>query len=247
MSTALTLAQSTQDAVASDILAGRLAPDSWLRLGALSGTYGVGLSPLREAMANLVGRGLVVQEGQRGFRVAAVSLPDLRDLCETRTVLETQALRRAMVAGTANWEADILAARHRLSRHLRTVDRLIDEDWEALHRAFHFAFLAACPSPRLLALCHQLYDQFDRYRRLAVLAAGRHPAIAPIDAALLEAVLAQDMDTALALTAGHIADSTEQIRRLGTPRWFAADGEPGTGIAGMAVAVRGPTAWDEAE
>lgn len=231
MSTALTLAQSTQDAVASDILGGRLAPDSWLRLGALSAAYGIGLSPLREAMANLVGRGLVIQEGQRGFRVAPVSLADLLDLSETRTMLECQALRAAMAAGGADWEAAILAAQHRLSRHPRTAERLIDEDWEALHRAFHFAFLAACPSPRLVAFCHQLYDQFDRYRRLAVLAAERHPVIAPVDAALVAAVLAQDTDAALALTAQHIADSTAQIRQLGTPRWFPAKDKPGTGVA----------------
>jgi DNA-binding GntR family transcriptional regulator len=234
MSTALAPApQSTQDAIASDILGGRLAPDSWLRLAVLRTTYGIGLGPLREAMANLVGRGLVIQEAQRGFRVAPVSLPDLLDLCETRTMLECRALRAALAAGSVDWEASILAAWHRLSRHPRTADRLIDEDWETRHRAFHFALLAACPSPRLVAFCHQLYDQFDRYRRLAVLAAGRHPTIDPVEAALVEAVLAQDADTALALTARHIADSTAQIRQLGTPRWFAAE-------AGTEVALDGP-------
>jgi GntR family carbon starvation induced transcriptional regulator len=231
MSTALSLVQSTQDAVASDILGGRLAPGSWLRLGALSATYGIGLSPMREAMANLVGRGLVIQEVQRGFRVAPVSLPDLLDLCNTRTMLECQALQAAMAAGGADWEARILAARHRLSRHPRTAERLIDEDWEALHRAFHFALLEACPSPRLVTLCHQLYDQFDRYRRLAVQAAGRHPTIEPIEAAMVDAVLAQDADVLMALTARHIADSTTQIRELGTPHLFAAPDEVGTEVA----------------
>src|ERR1700682_6341950 len=102
MSTAVTPSQSTQDAIASDILGGRLAPDSWLRLGALRATYGIGLGPLREAMANLVGRGLVIQEVQRGFRVAPVSLPDLLDLCETRTLVECRTLRAALAAGSVD-------------------------------------------------------------------------------------------------------------------------------------------------
>lgn len=233
MSAALTLAQSTQDAVASDILAGRLAPNSRLRLSPLSAVYGVGLSPLREAMAHLAGRGLVIQEGQRGFRVAPVSLPDLMDLRDTRTALESQALRAAMQAGDPAWEAAILAARHRLSRHPRTPDRLIDETWETLHRAFHFAFLVACPSPRIVAFCHQMHDEFDRYRRLSVLAAGRHPTIAPIEDLLLEAVLSRAAEDAVNLLTRHIADSTEQILRLGTPRWFPADAQAGTPVANI--------------
>src|SRR3979490_572685 len=117
MSTALAPApQSTQDAIASDILGGRLPPDSWLRLAVLRTAYGIGLGPLREAMANLAGRGLVIQEAQRGFRVAPVSLPDLLDLCETRTMLECRALRAALAAGSVDWEASILAAWHPLSR-----------------------------------------------------------------------------------------------------------------------------------
>src|SRR6266481_3508479 len=105
MSTASAPVQNTQDAIASDILGGRLAPDTWLRLGALRASYGIGLGPLREAMANLVGRGLVIQEVQRGFRVAPVSLPDLLDLCETRTMLECRALRAAVATGSVDWEA----------------------------------------------------------------------------------------------------------------------------------------------
>ena len=241
MSGAATRAQTTQDALASDILAGHLAPDSWLRLGSLGATYGVGLSPLREAMANLTGRGLVIQEGQRGFRVAPVSLADLMDLRDTRIALESQALTAAVAAGTPAWEAGIIAARHLLSRHPRRPDQLIDETWEALHRGFHFAFLAACPSPRMIAFCHALHDQFDRYRRLAVTAAGRHPTIAPHEEPMLAAVLDRDADAACQLLSRHITDSAEQIRLLGTPRWFAPQPGGSSTPDGTAVAVSGST------
>jgi DNA-binding GntR family transcriptional regulator len=224
MSASQTLAQSAQDSIASDILAGRIPPDSWLRLAVLGQTYGVGLSPLREAMANLAGRGLIVQEGQRGFRVAPVSRTDLQDLTQTRIMLEDQALRAALRAGDSAWEAGIIAARHRLSRHPRVQERLIDEDWEVLHRDFHFAFFTACPLPRLVGFCHQLHDQFDRYRRLAVLAAGHHPKLPPMYDALLDATLDRAADRASALLCQHIADSAAQIEEMAAERWFDAAG-----------------------
>jgi GntR family transcriptional regulator, carbon starvation induced regulator len=224
MSASQTLAQSAQDSIAQDILAGRIPPNSWLRLAALRQTYGVGLSPLREAMANLAGRGLIVQEGQRGFRVAPVSRADLQDLTQTRITLEDQALRAALRAGDSAWEAGIIAARHRLSRHPRVQERLIDEEWEILHRDFHFAFFTACPLPRLVGFCHQLHDQFDRYRRLAVQAAGRHPKIPPMYDSLLEATLDRAADTASGLLCQHITDSAAQVEEMAGERWFGAAG-----------------------
>src|ERR1700751_2802644 len=87
-----TFAQAVQTQLAEDILNGRLAPGTRLRLQALCDSYQVSMSPLREALAGLTGRGLVVQEGQRGFSVATISSDDLRDVTETRIHVETTAL-----------------------------------------------------------------------------------------------------------------------------------------------------------
>ena len=64
-------------------------------------------------MACLAGRGLVVQEGQRGFRVAQASADDLRDITQTRISMETTALRFSIERGDDVWEAGILGAHHR--------------------------------------------------------------------------------------------------------------------------------------
>ncbi len=44
-----------------------------LRLDDLKDHYGMGASPLREALSRLVGEGLVQLENNRGFRVAGLS------------------------------------------------------------------------------------------------------------------------------------------------------------------------------
>jgi DNA-binding GntR family transcriptional regulator len=209
-----TFAQAVQARLASDILNGHLAPGTRLRLQTMCDTYQVSMSPLREALAGLAGRGLVIQEGQRGFRVARASAGDLRDVTETRVNIETTALRLSIERGDDAWEAAVLAAHHRLSRRPRSEKLLVDETWEELHRGYHTALIAACGLPRLLGFCTMLHDHFDRYRRLAVLHGGRHPLLKSNHATIVKAALAKDTKRAEGLLATHIRESTAQFAAL---------------------------------
>jgi DNA-binding GntR family transcriptional regulator len=200
--------------LATDILNGHLAPGTKLRLQTMCDAYHVSMSPLREALACLAGRGLVVQEGQRGFRVAQASANDLHDVTETRVSIETTALRFSIERGDDAWEAAVLGAHHRLSRRPRSEKLLIDEAWEELHRGYHMALIAACGLPRLLAVCTMLHDHFDRYRRLAVLHGGRHPALKSSHGAIVKAALAKDVEQAGRLLAAHIRESAAQFAVL---------------------------------
>src|ERR1700684_3367292 len=153
-----TFAQAVYARLAGNILNGHLAPGTRLRLQTMCDTYHVSMSPLREALAALAGRGLVVQEGQRGFRVAQASADDLRDITQTRISIETTALRFSIERGDDAWEADVLGAHHRLSRRQRSESLLVDEGWEELHRGYHMALIAACGLPRMLAVFTLLHD-----------------------------------------------------------------------------------------
>ncbi len=204
-------AQAVQQRLAEDILAGRLAPGSKLKLAEISLAYGSGMSPLREALAGLSGRGLVFQEGQRGFRVASVSLDDLRDVVAMRTQLEVMALKAAIAQGNIEWEAQILACYHKLTRHKRVQEQLMDEAWEELHRVFHLSLIQACGSPRLLGYCAGLLDQFDRYRRIAVLARNQHAMLTPMDGKIVEATLDRDAALAASRLTEHIGESGRRV------------------------------------
>ena len=64
----------------SDILHCVLQPGATLAVSGLSARYGLGWTPLREALSRLEAEGLVVSERNRGYRVAPVSAEALRDL-----------------------------------------------------------------------------------------------------------------------------------------------------------------------
>lgn len=155
------------EVIRSDILNGRLMPEKKLKIQELAAELNVSPGAVREALSRLVPEQLVVSRDQRGFIVAPLSLADLTDLTELRCEIEAIALRRAVVLGDVNWEANILAAEHRL----RTPVAGCSEDdarqlWRQNHAAFHAALISACGSRRLLALHAQLYEQSERYRGL---------------------------------------------------------------------------------
>jgi len=90
---------------------------------------------------------MVVNDEQRGFAVAPVSVAELQDLTLARTALKSIMLPMAIAQGDADGEAEILAAFHRLSRTPLPLDPAALADaslWEMRHRAFHQALVAGC-------------------------------------------------------------------------------------------------------
>src|SRR5690606_24731038 len=91
-----TLVGTAYRSLRRDIIEGRLAPGSKLRVEHLKDSYGVGAGTLREALALLVSDALVVAQDQRGFHVKPMSMADFHDITQTRILLECEALRQSM-------------------------------------------------------------------------------------------------------------------------------------------------------
>jgi DNA-binding GntR family transcriptional regulator len=113
---ATTVSEQACQALRQDVLSGRHAPDGKLKLDALQTLYGFSSSPLREALNRLVQEGLVQADERRGFRVTPISPADLADITKMRLMLDIPALTESIQAGDDAWEADIVAAFHRLEK-----------------------------------------------------------------------------------------------------------------------------------
>ena len=83
----MTLAEKAYVDLRHDIIRGVLAPGRPLRLADLSERYGMGFSPLREALNRLQAERLVTAESLRGFRVAPLSLDELHDTVSLRILI----------------------------------------------------------------------------------------------------------------------------------------------------------------
>lgn len=208
------LADEAYDLVKRDILNGELPPGTKLRLDRISKRYAIGSSPMREALTRLAAEQFVLREQARGFSVAAVSVEELNELTETRCLVEEMALRRSILAATAEWEEAIILAYHRLKRVQRPVAgsvMLPGSEWLIMHDAFHTALIAACGSRWLLDFCARMREQSYRYRReISQERSGDRP---DEHAAIMEATLARDADLAVARLVAHYRLSAELTAR----------------------------------
>lgn len=202
--------------VRRDIIAGHFPPGSKLRIKALSERYDAGPIPVREALARLSAVGLIVAHEQRGFWVAPISATELNELLALRKSLEYAALKESIANGNYEWEAQLLAAHHRLVHHSGVA---IAEgggatdwgpEWDKAHKAFHLALLGGCKSKWLMRFISTLSDQMNRYRHLSIHGGySDERDIGSEHKALLEAALARDTDRACALLDEHLTRTVE--------------------------------------
>lgn len=215
-----TLVEGAYQRLRRDIIEGVHPPGDKLRVEHLKDQYDVGAGTLREALLLLVTDALVVAQGQRGFRVAPISIEDFEDITRTRVLLETEALRQSITLGGEDWEAGVVAAFHRLSRAEQKLGSEGDyvqaaaEDWEKRNRAFHDALISASPSRWIRHFQNILYQQSERYRRISLF---RKPIPRDVHAehqALFDAAMARDADRATAILTEHIVRTLESVRHM---------------------------------
>jgi GntR family carbon starvation induced transcriptional regulator len=158
--------------IREDILRGVLVAGSKLRVDVLRNKYDIGASPLREALSRLVSYGLVTSQGQRGFRVASVSQDGIRDITNTRKLLEHAALKESLTNGDNAWEREVIEAYENLDKEhtelSKTLGKSVDS-WEEANNKFHDALVSRCKSTWVLNFRKIIYDQATRYRRSLIL------------------------------------------------------------------------------
>lgn len=205
-----TIGENAYRNIRRDIIFGRLKPAERLRLEALRKRYGVSVTTLREILNRLTSDGFVVAEGQKGFQVSPVSDDDLREIADLRILIESHALRQSVQTGDLDWEAQVVAAYHKL--HVREQQMMAGneqarEDWKNADWQFHHATIAGCGSRSLLDLHGAVFDKYLRYQMLTLTFRGEVAAREHL--ALRDAVLARDADKAVSVLRDHVGGGVE--------------------------------------
>lgn len=214
--TGATLASQIFSSLRREIIAGQLKPGSKIKTQALSDRFGVGLSPVREALNRLASQGLIAQSDRRGFSVMPVSEKELADITETRIWVEGAALERSIERGTGTWEEEVLVAFHRLSRTPRFVlnSNADSDEWIDAHRSFHMSLLSACDSPWMIKFCAQVFEASERYRHLGGLAPGARESAQEEHRAIMQAAIDRDKRKALDLLASHYRKTQWHLKEV---------------------------------
>jgi DNA-binding GntR family transcriptional regulator len=189
-----------------DILSCRLAPGAELREAELAERFEVSKSPVRDALSRLVQEGLVIVMPRQGYRVAPISLKDVRDMFEYRAVLECACARIAAVTATPE--------------QLRSLDiyRVFEkgahpDSFIGYNREFHHAIARISGNARLMHAVASQIDQMDRVVTMSVNAMrGHDPArLVQQHAGIIDALQRKDARRAAALMSRHVGEAQKRV------------------------------------
>ncbi|HEY9269922.1 GntR family transcriptional regulator [Achromobacter sp.] len=219
----ITLSEQVYRLLRRDIMRGAFAPGQSLRLELLKQRYGSSFSPIREALNRLRSERMVISTTSRGFSIAPLSVEEMWDACETRILIDCDALRRSLANADDAWETRLVGAYHALTLAAQRAEAAaepseeLDELLEARHLEFHHALIGACRSHWLLDLSTQLYAQTERYRRPARAGATAYGPERSVDdehRQLLDAAISRDVEGSVAMLAAHYRKTAQFIERI---------------------------------
>jgi DNA-binding GntR family transcriptional regulator len=196
------------DRIRDDIVAGALSFGSRLTLDLLAARYSIGHMPVREALRQLQGEGLVVLTPNRGARVRAVDIEFVRNIFDLRIVIEAMLARRAAERIERRQIAKLEAIQGEFEAKARA------RDFAALltiNREFHSVINEAAQNPeaatvldrhrRLIAALWNLHG-YGEDRPAGVISDHRH---------IIGALSARDADVAASLAMAHAAKAKQEL------------------------------------
>lgn len=194
------------DALRGALVAGRLQPGVVYSAPTLAARFGVSVTPVREALLDLAGEGLVEPVRNKGFRVIELAERDLDEITSLRVLIEVPTVADLAAAMDGELRPHVTA--------LRPLARAIVEHAEAgryveyveADRAFHLALLALAGNRHLVDVVgnlrsrSRLHGLAERTNEVQLLRSARE------HEQIVDLVLAGDIAGAEALMTSHIAD-----------------------------------------
>jgi DNA-binding GntR family transcriptional regulator len=152
----LSLREQAASAIRTGIVTGAITAGEIYSVPNLAEELGVSATPVREAMLDLVGEGLVVPVRNRGYRVVSMSTKDLDAVLTIRLLLEVPSMGE--VAGLAKGrdlrEFRELAARMPKFARAGDIQAYLDADAQ-----FHLGLLGLLGNDRLVDIVAMLRNQ----------------------------------------------------------------------------------------
>ena len=144
----------------ADILSGAIPAGSVMSQAALAERFGIGRTPLREALRMLEREGLIVTAPNRRVQVAGLSTTDAEELYVMRIALETVAVTLTVPTLKSADFAELEGSIAQMEYYMEARD---GAGMREPHRAFH-SRLTTAAGARGQAEIAALFDHSERYR-----------------------------------------------------------------------------------
>lgn len=193
--------------IRQDILAGRLNANARLKVSELAARYGTSTNPVREALQQLRGEGLVTIEPHRGARLRRIDADYVRDIYELAALVEPYLLR--WFVGICN-EDDLrrLEAIQARIETLNFADRLLHSQ---LDQQFHQTMYERHYNRSTVELWWRKRTILTGINREHEIGLRRQAAVIAEHRGLIAALRDHDEDRAAALIVAHVQGAGRNI------------------------------------
>ncbi|MGC1166510.1 MAG: GntR family transcriptional regulator [Solirubrobacterales bacterium] len=193
-----------RESILGAIVEGRLQPGSLHSVQTLATAFGVSRTPVREALIDLSGQGVVKFERNRGVRILQTSIHDLEEIIALRLLLEVPATHRAV----ENDNPELVAALKQELAEMEAAAAADDEVMAMRHdRRFHELINEASGNSRLTSYVDSLRD-LVLTRGVSTVGRSRDlPEIVAEHTAIVAAIEAGDAKAAAAAMKEHLVNT----------------------------------------
>ena len=204
----MSLSDKAYDLIRRDIICCALQPGQQIGQLQLVEKYGVGMTPIREALQRLAHENLVTPVPRSGYLVSPITFADIRELFELRSTLETAAVRMAALRGSDEQlrqlarKANFTYIYHNREDYTRFL---------ALNADFHCSIAAIAGNQRLTESLSRLLDELTRVFHLGLDLKDSAEEMRAEHLALAEALLARDDALAVRLVTGQVSSSFQRV------------------------------------
>jgi DNA-binding GntR family transcriptional regulator len=202
------LGNQIYEALKRAILKGELPPGQRLVEVELAHSFGASRTPVRQAIHMLERDGLTDRPSRGKIVVRYMSIEDIEEILDLRSVLESLAARRA----TEHIRPESIHILERQNQaFLKAIENNDLDKLAPLNTDFHETLYSLCPNQRLNEIIHDLTDHFYRYR-IALLRLQDMARVSYEDhKQMIQAMAAGNPDLAEQLTRAHILKGKEVI------------------------------------
>ncbi|MBD0379799.1 GntR family transcriptional regulator [Paenibacillus sedimenti] len=197
-----------RDRIREDILTGVFAPGVRLVVAELVQRYGVSQMPIREALQQLQGEGLVSLLPQKGASVRKLDEHFISNMYDVRMAIETMLVRRSIEYMT---ESQICVLEQIQNDYEIAVES--DKMSEALHlnEKFHSIINVTAHNPEAVKIIDQHWGLIDSLRSKFGFSNKRVKEIISDHRQIIEALKQRDVQLAATVTEKHVKEAKDDL------------------------------------
>ncbi|MDR7871545.1 MAG: GntR family transcriptional regulator [Tissierellaceae bacterium] len=203
-----TIKEQVYEIIKENIISGKLKPGEWLQESKLVDSLNVSRSPVREALKQLVGEGLLENIPNKGVFVKTLSIKDIYNIFEFREVMEKYAIKKSIDVFTE----DYIEALDEISLNLKEAFEKGDlNEYTKIDTKLHYFLFEMCDNEMINDVVNNVFPLLQSFRIISLNSKSRFEESLEEHNGLIEGIKERNFDKAWGYNKVHLRLARDEI------------------------------------